>query len=56
MMIRETVRTADDCCNDGETLMSRSMNLISVAGLFFGLGTPLLLCMWMSAEWFRVAA
>jgi len=36
--------------------MSRSMNLIPVTGAVFGLGTALLLCMWMSAEWFRAVA
>jgi hypothetical protein len=36
--------------------MSRSLNLISVAGVTFGLGTGLLLCVWMSAAWFGVAA
>ena len=35
--------------------MSRSINLISVAGVAFGLGTALLVCAWMSALWFGTA-
>ena len=35
--------------------MSRSINLISVAGVVFGLGSALLVCMWMSAQWFGAA-
>ena len=36
--------------------MSRSFNLISVAGVVFGLGTALLFCVWMSAQWFSAVA
>jgi hypothetical protein len=36
--------------------MSRSFDLISVAGAIFGLATSLMLCAWMSAAWFGVAA
>jgi hypothetical protein len=36
--------------------MSRSLNLISVAGVIFGLASSLMLCEWMSAAWFGVAS